>query len=162
MLEFSSSFDGRTSTTSCTACLLAYTERFCVLKPYLGCFPQSLYGSVCNQILRYVSDPNLVTVCAGIMLQKMMGMASAPGNIVASLGRPIHMVRVSPSSPSCISHLSLLSYANGTYSRFRMLLATAMDSSRLARMMLVSGISRKMSSSSQITIHAMHSVPCVG
>ena len=28
-----------------------------------------------------------------MLSQKLMGMASAPGNIVAALGRPVHMVR---------------------------------------------------------------------
>lgn len=37
-------------------------------------------------------NPKPLTVRAGMLGQKLMGMASAPGNIVAALGRPLHMV----------------------------------------------------------------------
>ena len=37
--------------------------------------------------------PNLFSPPAANMLQKLMGMASAQGNVVAALGQPIHMVQ---------------------------------------------------------------------
>jgi len=43
-----------------------------------------------------------VLIMTDMFLQKLMGMASAQGNIVASLGQPVHMVR----RRRCTAHIA--------------------------------------------------------